>query len=353
MNSREHFQQFTRRALLGKLSTGVGGIALASLLAEDAAAKPEPADPMAPKAPHFAPKAKNVIFLHMVGAPSHLDLFENKPALKKHDGQECPPEYLEGARFAFIRGTPKLLGSEFEFKKHGESGMELSSLLPHLSTVADDMAMIKTLHTTQFNHGPAQLFFHTGFPRFGRPVAGSWITYGLGSENRNLPGYVVLITGSVGGAGNSMWGSGFLPSVYQGVEFRSQGDPVLFLSNPKGIDAQDRKQIVDSVNHLNNERQYAPRAIAPDHRRLRRHRGGQGREHESAVEREGPHRPGDDRCRRTGRTDQREYGHHRTDQRQYGNRPGVCLCCPWLPAESHHARKHDAGASPNAQGTRG
>ena len=254
------FQQFTRRALLGKLSTGVGGIALASLLAEEglsaegnAANVIKPDDPMAPKAPHFAPKAKNVIFLHMVGAPSHLDLFEHKPALNKFDGQECPAEYLEGARFAFIRGTPKLLGTEFEFKKHGQSGMELSSLLPHLSTVADEMAMIKTLHTTQFNHGPAQLFFHTGFPRFGRPVAGSWITYGLGSENRNLPGYVVLITGNVGGAGNSMWGSGFLPSVYQGVEFRSQGDPVLFLSNPKGIDATDRKQIVDAVNHLNGQ----------------------------------------------------------------------------------------------------
>ncbi len=259
----QSLDHFTRRALLGKLSTGIGGVALASLLAEDgwgdesptgvASHKPQAHDPMAPKTPHFAPKAKNVIFLHMVGAPSHLDLFENKPALKKYDGEECPAEYLEGARFAFIRGKPKLLGSEFEFTKHGEKGIELSSLLPHLSTVADELAMIKTLHTTQFNHGPAQLFFHTGFPRFGRPVAGSWATYGLGSENRNLPGFVVLITGSVGGGGNSMWGSGFLPSVYQGVEFRSQGDPVLFLSNPKGVEADDRKRIVDAVNHLNGE----------------------------------------------------------------------------------------------------
>ena len=261
----DQLQFITRRELLQRVGTSVGSVALGSLLADDlGAADPSKqsalrpggplqseSGPMAARRPHFAPRAKSVIFLHMVGAPSHLDLFENKPALREHDGKPCPPEYLEGARFAFIRGTPKLLGSEYEFKKCGSSGIELSELLPHLAEVADELAIIKTLHTEQFNHGPAQLFFHTGFPRFGRPTVGSWTTYGLGSENRNLPAFVVLITGSIGGAGNAMWGSGFLPTVYQGVEFRTQGDPVLFLSNPKGIDRDGRRRIVDSINYLN------------------------------------------------------------------------------------------------------
>jgi len=246
-----HLLNLTRRELLQKAGTGIGAAALASLLAEDADAAPKPEDPMAARPPHFAPRAKNVIFLHFVGAPSHLDLFDPKPKLKELDGKPCPKELLEGQRFAFLRGEIKLLASPYKFQPRGESGLQMSELLPHLSTVADDVAMIKTLHTEQFNHGPAQLFFHTGFPRFGRPVAGSWIGYGLGSENRNLPGFVVLITGSVGGAGNSMWGSGFLPTVYQGVEFRSSGDPVLFLSNPPGISKQDRGRIVGDINHLN------------------------------------------------------------------------------------------------------
>lgn len=244
-----------RRELFQKVGTGVGSFALGTLLADEMHAKrSQPISSSGNEAvSHFRPKAKNVIFLHFVGAPSHLDLFEHKPALNKYDGQPCPKEYLEGARFAFIRGEPKLLGTEFSYRKHGESGLEMSDLLPHLSTVADEMAMIKTLHTSQFNHGPAQLFFHTGFPRFGRPTAGSWVNYGLGSENKNLPGFVVLITGSVGGAGNSMWGSGFLPTIHQGVEFRSKGDPVLFLSNPKGMTAADRKSVVEGVNFLNQQ----------------------------------------------------------------------------------------------------
>ncbi|MBT4864892.1 MAG: DUF1501 domain-containing protein [Planctomycetaceae bacterium] len=245
LNTSQPLQDITRRELLQRVGTGVGSIALASLLADELPAAQKQ------QQPHFPPRVKNVIFLHMVGAPSQLDLFENKPALMENDGKECPKQYLEGAKFAFIRGTPKLLGSRMGFRRCGESGLELSNLLPHLGGVADEMAIIKTLHTEQFNHGPAQLFLHTGFQRFGRPTMGSWINYGLGTENANLPGFVVLITGSVGGAGNSMWGSGFLPTENQGVEFRSQGDPVLFLSNPKGISSGDRRRTLDSINTLN------------------------------------------------------------------------------------------------------
>lgn len=244
-------QTVSRRELFQSLGTGIGSVALASLLANDLPAAPRTTNPVAPKPSHFAPKAKNVIFLHMVGAPSHLDLFENKPALQENDGKPCPDEFLEGQRFAFLRGHPKLLGTEYKFTRHGESGVELSELLPNLATVADDICMIKSLHTEHFNHAPAQLFFQTGFGRFGRPTIGSWVNYGLGSENQDLPGFVVLITGSVAGAGNSLWGSGFLPTVYQGIEFRSQGDPVLFLSNPDGVDSAGRRRIVDSINKLN------------------------------------------------------------------------------------------------------
>ena len=187
----------------------------------------------------------------MVGAPSHLDLFDYKRQLQQLNGQLCPPSLLEGARFAFLRGHPRLLGTRYRFHRHGESGLEMSELLPHLSAVADEIAVIKTMRTEHFNHAPAQLFLHTGFGRFGRPTMGSWVNYGLGSENRDLPGFVVLITGLVGGAGNSMWGSGFLPTLHQGIEFRSQGDPVLFLSNPAGVSRSDRHQVVESINRLN------------------------------------------------------------------------------------------------------
>jgi hypothetical protein len=249
----EALRNLSRRELFQRVGCGIGSVALSSLLAEEMKAAPIAGvdNPLAPKPPHFAPRAKNVIFMHMVGAPSHLELFENKPVLKKHDGELCPDEYLEGQRFAFLRGHPKLLGTQFKFKKYGESGIELSEHLPHLATVADDITVIKTLHTELFNHAPAQLFMHTGFGRFGRPTMGSWIVYGLGTMNQDLPAFVVMITGSVAGAGNSLWGSGFLPTVYQGIEFRSQGDPVLFLSNPEGIKSDDRRRIVDSINALN------------------------------------------------------------------------------------------------------
>ena len=230
-----------RRAFLQRSSAGIGSLALASLLSETIGAHPVVS----------APRAKRVIFLHMVGAPSHLELYDYKPRLQQLDGQLCPPSLLEGARFAFLRGHPRLLGTRYKFRKQGQAGVELSELLPHLAGVADELAVIKSLHTEHFNHAPAQLFLHTGFGRFGRPTMGAWVNYGLGSENQDLPGFVVLITGLVGGAGNSMWGSGFLPTIHQGIEFRSQGDPVLFLSNPAGVSRVDRRQIVESINRLN------------------------------------------------------------------------------------------------------
>ena len=239
-----------RRELLQRIGTGIGSIALTSLLQQESAAAPS-SGPSAPKRTHFPARAKNVIFFHMVGAPSHLDLFDNKPILRDYTGKPCPKKFLEGQRFAFLRGDLKLMGSKFKFRKHGESGIELSEKLPHLGTVADEMCMIKSMHTEHFNHGPAQMFFQTGFSRFGRPSLGSWASYGLGSENQNLPTFVVMVTGSVAGAGNSLWGSGFLPSAHQGIEFRSSGDPVLFLSNPAGITDSDRKQTVDRINFLN------------------------------------------------------------------------------------------------------
>ena len=240
----------TRMELFAKAGSGVGSIALASLLADSGFSVDENPNPLQAA----SPKAKNVIFLHMVGAPSHLDLFDYKKSLQDHDGELCPDKYLAGQRFAFLRGHPKLLGTRFQFKKFGKSGQQFSELLPHLSSVGDEICLIKTLHTTQFNHAPAQLFFQTGFERFGRPTLGSWLSYGLGSENQDLPAFVVLITGSVAGAGNSLWGSGFLPTEHQGVEFRSKGDPVLFLSNPKGVDRSDRRQVVDGINFLNSQR---------------------------------------------------------------------------------------------------
>ena len=246
-----HLQVLTRRELFQRAGTGIGAIALSSLLNRDLAAQPAPTNPLASRTPHFAPRAKNVIYLHMVGAPSPLALFDYKPVLQRHDGQPVPRHLIEGQRFAFLRGHPNLLGTRFRFQRYGKSGLELSELLPHLASVADDIAVVKTLHTEEFNHGPAQLFMQTGFGQFGRPCVGSWVAYGLGTENQNLPAFVVLLTGRTAGAGNSLWGSGFLPTMYQGVQFRNTGDPVLFLSNPSGVDGQDRRRVLDTLQELN------------------------------------------------------------------------------------------------------
>ena len=250
----EEILALNRRDMLKTSSMGIAGAALSSLFAKDAQAAPALASPTSAKSGDFRPRAKNVIFLHMVGAPSHLDLYEYKPVLQERDGEKMPDELWEGLRLAFVRKQPNLFGSPFRFSKHGESGIELSNLLPHLSEVVDEMTVIKSLHTEQFNHAPAQLMFQTGFGQFGRPSLGSWVSYGLGSENENLPGFVVMNTGSIAGAGNSMWGSGFLPTAHQGIEFRTDGDPVLYLSNPAGIDPPRRRRILDGINRLNQAR---------------------------------------------------------------------------------------------------
>jgi hypothetical protein len=244
----------TRRQFIRRTGLGFGAAALSALLRGDTAIASS--DPLAPRKPHFAPKAKRVIYLHMIGAPSHLDLFDPKPELVKRDGEACPESLLKGRRFAFIGGKMMLAGSPFKFAKHGKSGLELSELLPNLATVADDIAVVRTLHTEEINHAPSQLFLHTGFGRGGRPGFGSWVAYGLGSECRDLPAYVVLLSGPLGGAGTALWSSGFLPSVYQGVQFRSGKDAVLYLGNPPGQSADDRRRVIDAVKAL-NEKQFA------------------------------------------------------------------------------------------------
>lgn len=250
----------SRRHLFQQAGAGIGGMALGALLEQDGLGGTSMSKGLLSKGGlHFPPRAKNVIYVHLVGAPSHLDLFDYKPALQQRSGELCPDYMFKGKQLAFIRSQPTLMGTpktdQFAFRKCGESGLAISNLLPHLQTVADEMCLIRSLHTDQFNHAPAQLFLLTGFQRFGRPSIGSWVSYGLGSENQNLPSFVVLITGQVLGAGNSAWGSGFLPTIHQGIEFRSQGDPVLFLSNPNGINSNDRRRSVDSINHLNRLRQ--------------------------------------------------------------------------------------------------
>jgi hypothetical protein len=238
----------TRRHFFKQAGFGVGAAALTSLLNDSLFADTA----TGPKPPMFPAKAKSVIYLFMAGAPSQVDLLDSKPTLQKYDGQSVPEELTKGERFAFIKGTPKLLGSPYEFKRCGESGAEISELLPNLRRIADQITIVKSMHTTQFNHAPAQIFMNTGFQIIGRPSMGSWMTYGLGSECKDLPGFVVLISGeNQPDGGKGCWGSGFLPTLYQGVEFRSQGDPVLFLSNPEGVSETSRRQSLDLLKNLN------------------------------------------------------------------------------------------------------
>jgi hypothetical protein len=243
----------TRRHFLGTCPVGLGGLALALLTDSKRAQTAEPSgNAMAPRRPHFAPKVKNVIYLHMAGSPPHLDLFDYKPELARRNGQDCPQEFLRGRRFAFTSGTPKLLGTPQRFARHGHSGAWVSEALPRLAGIVDDLTFVKSMHTDQFNHAPAELLLFTGSPQFGRPSMGSWATYGLGSENQNLPGFIVLVSSGVfPSAGNSDWSSGFLPSVYQGVQCRSQGDPVLYVSNPAGMDRSMRRLSLDALRDLN------------------------------------------------------------------------------------------------------
>ncbi len=245
-------KQVSRRWFLQQCSVGLGSIAFAQLLAERGYADTPRLDPLAPKKPQFPPKAKRVIFLFMAGAPSHLELFDYKPQLAKFDGTLPPPELLKGYRAAFINPNSRLMGPKFKFAKYGKSGIELSELLPHLAKVADDITVVKSLVTDAFNHAPGQLLMNTGTMQFGRPSMGAWTLYGLGSEAKDLPAFVVFSSGKKGpSGGNSCWGSGFLPTVYQGVEFRSSGDPVLYLSSPKGVDQDEQRDTLDAVNKLN------------------------------------------------------------------------------------------------------
>jgi uncharacterized protein (DUF1501 family) len=245
----------TRRWFFQQCGVGLGTAALAHLMGGSAAMATDAApslNPLAPKQPHFSPKIKRVIYLFMAGAPSHLELFDNKPELAKWDGKLPPAELLKGYRAAFINPNSTLLGPKFKFARHGQSGAEISELLPHTAGVADDLTIIKSMHTDALNHAPAQIMMNTGSQQFGRPSIGAWTTYGLGSESSDLPAFVVFSTGQKGTSGGaSNWGAGFLPSVYSGVLFRNSGDPVMYLSNPKGIDDALQRDSLDTLRSLN------------------------------------------------------------------------------------------------------
>ena len=255
-------QHQTRRHFLGNAGAGIGAAALASLIGPGTGASAEEGartalrqvdNPLAPRQPHFPAKAKRVIYLHMTGSPPNLDMFDYKPELIKRSDQECPDEFLAGRKFAFTSGTPKLMGSPRKWKQVGENGMWMSDAVPHFHEVADEMCLVHSMHTDQFNHAPAELLVYTGSPRSGRPSMGSWVTYGLGSENENLPGFVVLISSGVQpNGGKNSFGSGFLPSVYQGVQCRSKGDPVLYSSDPAGMDRSLRRKTLDALGELNH-----------------------------------------------------------------------------------------------------
>ena len=248
----------TRRHFFGQCGVGLGSMALASLIQEEAPGAtvlPDPQNPLAARPPHFPAKAKRVIFLFMAGGPSHLELFDYKPKLQELDGQVIPPEYTKNRRFAFIKGDAKLLGTRRKFEKHGQCGAEISNVLPHLSTIVDDVCFVKSMVTDVFNHGPAKLFMNTGSSRHGMPSMGAWLTYGIGSESRDLPGFVVLQSGPRGPrGGNPLWGSGFLPTAYQGVPFLGGSEPILNLASPTGISREQESQFYETVGKLNSQR---------------------------------------------------------------------------------------------------
>jgi len=251
--------QQTRRHFFRDCGVGVGKIALASLLAEGvASASPlraiETASPTSPKPPHFAARAKRVIYLFMAGAPSQLELFDYKPKLVELEGKPIPPAVIQGQRYAFIQPDAAVLAPRFAFHKHGDSGAELSDMMPQLAKVGDDIAIVRSVHTDLFNHSPAQLFVNTGSSVPGRPSMGAWLSYGLGNEADDLPSFVVLKSGGSLSGGAAMWGAGFLPSVHQGVNFRSQGDPILHVGNPVGYDNLAQRQSLDLIRRLNERR---------------------------------------------------------------------------------------------------
>lgn len=256
-----HLRAKTRRQFFRDCGVGLGSLALSSLLARDGLASILPTSVQPGRVPgalgstHFPAKVKSVIYLFMNGAPSQPDLLDYKPELNELHMKECPEEFLKGERFAFIRGTPKLLGSPYKFAKYGQSGAEVSELLPHTASIVDDIAIVKSMKTDAFNHAPAELFINTGLMRVGRPSMGSWLTYGLGSECQDLPGFIVMLSGGGQPSGGcSCWSSGFLPTSHQGVLLRSAKDPVLFVKDPAGIDASCRRRALDALRDLNQER---------------------------------------------------------------------------------------------------
>ncbi len=258
LQQREHPELVSRRWFFKECGVGIGKLALAGLLTNaftrNAMAQTATANPLAPKLPHFKPKAKRVIHLFMAGAPSQLDLFDYKPKLVQYEGKPIPPEIIGGQRYAFIRPDAAVMAPRFKFAKHGQSGAEISEALPHLSKIVDEICMVKSVHTDQFNHAPAQLFLNTGFSQPGRPSLGSWATYGLGSESQDLPAYVVMSTGGGISGGSANWSSGFLPTIYTGVRFRNEGDAILNVSSPKGVDAKLQRDSLDLVADLNRKR---------------------------------------------------------------------------------------------------
>jgi hypothetical protein len=244
----------TRRHFFSHCAVGLGRLALASLLSDGKLFGAT--NPMAPRQPHFPAKVKSVIYLFMAGAPSQFELFDHKPKLREYDGKVAPESLLQGKRFAFMdsftKEPPKLLGTRREFRQYGKSGLWFSELLPHLGGVADELAVVSGVSTDNFNHGPAKCFINTGSTRFGRPSIGAWVTYGIGSESEELPGFVVLQSGGRGPRGGAaLWGSGFLPTAYQGVPFRSGGDPILNLSTPQGVTPRAQQQTLDAIRDLN------------------------------------------------------------------------------------------------------
>lgn len=263
-------QADTRRHFLRSMTGGLGAMFLGTLAlpfsstSSEGSATGEPArldltrDPKTPLTvlpPEFAPRARRVIYLHMAGAPSQLELFDYKPELVKYDGQDCPASLLAGKRFAFLTGIPKLLGTQYPFHQTGQSGQWISDRLPNLEKHIDDLCLIKSMRTDQFNHAPAQLLVQTGNPRLGYPSLGSWVVYGLGTENQNLPGFIVLISGgNTPDGGKQLWGTGFLPSVYQGVQCRSHGEPVLYLDPPLGVSRPQRRNMLDAMDEINQQR---------------------------------------------------------------------------------------------------
>ena len=248
----EKLQTQTRRHFMKACPIGLASIYLNNQLASSAAAQTQSGADKPHREAHHQPRAKNVIYIHLAGSPPGLDLFDYKPELVKRDGEDCPAEFFKGKNFAFTSGTPKLMGTPHKFARHGKTGAWLSDALPNLPEVIDEFCVIKSVHTDQFNHAPAELMLLTGSPRQGRPSMGAWATYGLGSQNEDLPGFIVLNSGgSQPSAGKNAWGSGFLPSVYQGVQCRSKGDPVLYVSNPPGMSRQLRRKTLDYINRLN------------------------------------------------------------------------------------------------------